>query len=101
MIVAPVPQAWQETGGQRVQIMMQYVVDADGTVGFEAAAYDKARPLAVESGLLYVSDPQVAGASAGGRQSSQPSTTGPNIQGWDPSAASAIGPHPPRNVPDT
>ncbi|MDS4032118.1 MAG: IPTL-CTERM sorting domain-containing protein [Candidatus Contendobacter sp.] len=47
------PVLYQETDGQRVAVAGRYRLLADGGVGFEIAAYDRARPLIIDPVLVY------------------------------------------------
>jgi hypothetical protein len=47
------PVVYQEGGGERTTVAGRYVIDAQGTVGFELAAYDAARPLVIDPIMTY------------------------------------------------
>src|SRR5207302_9439739 len=47
------PVARQEIDGKRVPVSAKYVVNADGTVGFELGEYDRSWPLTIDPTIIY------------------------------------------------
>src|SRR5205085_1598179 len=47
------PTAWQEKEGKQVPVSVRYIINADGTVGFELGDYDRSRPLTIDPTIVY------------------------------------------------
>jgi hypothetical protein len=47
------PVAWQEIGGQRVPVSIQYDIASDGSIGFLLGTYDESAPLILDPTLTY------------------------------------------------
>jgi hypothetical protein len=52
-ITEAAPIVWQEIDGQHVPVSASYVIAADGTIGFQLGAYDRAYPLVIDPTLVY------------------------------------------------
>jgi hypothetical protein len=47
------PIAWQEIGGKRVGVTVQYALHGDNTIGFNVGTYDRSLPLFIDPVLTY------------------------------------------------
>lgn len=52
-LIEHAPRAWQMANGARKQVDVQFVLHADGTVGFQLGAYDARQPLTIDPEFSY------------------------------------------------